>query len=321
MGDPVPKDGVGARPHQWRVPYDVADDAGNKAKTVWRDVIVEEVDIEDFERMAVQDEARSPNGDEDRSVTLASSKERRRSEASPQQVCPPCDPCKCNINQQKHHGGSNGGGDGMLSSVKCAAMCNDKIAAAEMARTSDKTCAPTFREGGSDTFDHRIVQVLLVFLEGMMGPSAMMLLFLGCFIATVVYVVQRAIAALFISSGPHTRTYYHTQDDDERERAMMRNVSYYRSPTPSSSSENRQSTGSASGPRFPPTGSMSLHRNGIFSMQENRVNGTPLQMQQQQGRANSSPFRSNDGTDNIYQSASPITPMRKDIPSPVSQGR
>lgn len=271
--------------------------------------------------MAVQDEARSPNGDEDRSVTLASSKERRRSEASPQQVCPPCDPCKCNINQQKHHGGSNGGGDGMLSSVKCAAMCNDKIAAAEMARTSDKTCAPTFREGGSDAFDHRIVQVLLVFLEGMMGPSAMMLLFLGCFIATVVYVVQRAIAALFISSGPHTRTYYHTQDDDERERAMMRNVSYYRSPTPSSSSENRQSTGSASGPRFPPTGSMSLHRNGIFSMQENRVNGTPLQMQQQQGRANSSPFRSNDGTDNIYQSASPITPMRKDIPSPVSQGR
>ena len=292
--------------HQWTVPYNVVDDAGNEAKTVWRDIIVEEVDIEDFERMAMQNGVVGHRGEEDHPVTASPTNERRLHGSPSQHVCPPCDPCNCSNYQQKQHRG-NGGDDGVLSSSECMILCDNKIAAAEMTRTSDKTCTQTFRQGGTGTSEHQIIQELLSYLEGLMGPSAMMLLFLGCFISTIVYLLQRAIAALFISSGPHTRTYYHTKDDDEREMTMMQNVSYNRSPAPSSNG-GRQSPGSASSfsrPR-PPTDSISLQRNGIFSTR-------PQQ-------ANPSPFRSNDGTDSIYKSASPITPLRHSNQSPGSQG-
>ncbi len=279
------------------------DDAGNKAKTVWRDIIVEEVGIEDFERMAMQDEVVGLKDEEDRSVTAAPTNERRLHELPPQHVCPPCDPCNCNNYQQKQHRG-NGGDDGVLSSSECMVVCDSKIAAAEMARTSDKTCTQLFRHGGTGASGHQSIEEFVAFLEGLMGPSAVMLLFLGCFVATMVYLLQRAIAALFISSGPHTRTYYHTKDDDEREMTMMQNVSYNRSPAPSSNG-GRQSPGSASSRPRPPTDSMSLQRNGIFSTRPQQENP--------------SPFRSNDGTDSIYKSASPITPLRHSKQSPGSQ--
>ena len=44
VGAPVEKS-----PLQWSVPYNVVDAAGNHAATVWRDVVVEEVDIGDLE--------------------------------------------------------------------------------------------------------------------------------------------------------------------------------------------------------------------------------------------------------------------------------
>ena len=272
------------------------DDAGNKAKTIWRDIIVEEVDIDDFERMSM----------DERSVNVASPNERRRNELPPQCVCLPCDPCNCNSN----------GSDDMLTPSACTAICNEKVAVAQKARISKNTC--TSNENRAP--DHEIIQHFLLFLEGLMGTSSMMLVLLGCFIATVAYILQRVIGALFISTGQQTRTYYHTNEDNEREREMMRNVSYFRSPTPSSNGTSQSpGSGSASGPRPPPTGSISLQRIGIFSVQESSstTNFTPLQ---EQGRTSSSPFHSNSGVDNIYQSASPITPLRHGHPSPGSQG-
>ena len=296
VGDPLPKHGVGSGSHQWRVPYNVVDDAGNKAKTIWRDIIVEEVDIEDFEQMSM----------DERSVNVASTNERRRNELPPQCVCLPCDPCNCNSNVS----------DDMLTPSACTAICNEKVAVAQKDRILKNMC--TSNENRAP--DHEIIQHFLLFLEGLMGTSSMMLVLLGCFTATVAYILQRVIGALFISRGQQTRTYYHTNEDNEREREMMRNVSYFRSPTPSSNGTSQSpGSGSASGPRPPPTGSISLQRMGIFSVQESisTTNFTPLQ---EQGRTSSSPFHSNSGVDNIYQSASPITPLRHDHPSPGSQG-
>ena len=263
------------------------DDASNKAKTIWRDIIVEEVDIDDFERMSM----------DERSVNVASTNERRRNELPPQCVCLPCDPCNCNSN----------GSDDMLTPSACTAICNEKVAVAQKARISKNTC--TSNENRAP--DHEIIQHFLLFLEGLMGTSSMMLVLLGCFIATVAYILQRVIGALFISTGQQTRTYYHTNEDNEREREMMRNVSYFRSPTPSSNGTSQSpGSGSASGPRPPPTGS-------ILQESSSTTNFTPLQ---EQGRTSSSPFHSNSGVDNIYQSASPITPLRHGHPSPGSQG-
>jgi hypothetical protein len=297
VGDPLPKHGVGSGSHQWRVPYNVVDDAGNKAKTIWRDIIVEEVDIDDFERMSI----------DERSVNVASTNERRRSEFPPQCVCPPCDPCNCNSN----------GSDDMLTPSACTAICNEKVAAAQKARISKNTCTPNKNRANENRAPDHEIQHFLLFLEGLMGTSSMMLVLLGCFTATAAYILQRVIGALFISTGQQTRTYYHTNEDNERECEMMRNVSYFRSPTPSSNGTSQPpGSGSASGPRPPPTGSISLQRIGIFSVQESS-NFTPLQ---EQSLTSSSPFHSNSGVDNIYQSASPITPLRHVHPSPGSQG-
>ena len=323
LGDPIPKyDNGGGALLQWKVPYNVVDDAGNKAKTVWRDVIVEEVDINDYERRASAGVMESRKEEVDRAVDEALAKERRRNKSSTRD-CPQCEDCTCNNGQR-----------GMISVVKCNAMCDDKIAVAgeESTGGSDQTCAPSYLEGDITAPSHQIVQEMLAFMEGLMGPSAMMLLLLGCTLVTMLYILRRMITALFFSTGPHIRTYYHTREDDERERIMMQNVSYYRSPTPiSSNGSGRPSPGSTSsaasttsGPRPPPTASLSSQRNGIFSLHhEGGATGTTPQQQQQrqQGQTYSSPFQSGDGKDNIYKSMSPITPMRHGTPSSAgSQG-
>ena len=289
VGEPEPKNNDGP-PLQWKVSYNVMDDAGNKAKTVWRDIIVEEVDIDDFERKAKADVATKANE--------PSTKQRRNNN---KRDCPPCDPCNCN-NAQRQQGGNGGG----LSSAECNAECDSKIAAALAASSTgsaDKARCTLPNEGVS-RLSHQVIQKMLVYLEGLLGPSALMLLLLGCTLATILYVMSRVMAALFFGTGPHTRTYYHhTHEDDEREKIMLQNVSYYRSPTPSSNgsaSRGGQSPGSSSGPPRPPTTSISSQRNnGMYS------DNTPRQ----------SPFRSSDGTDNIYETMSPITPLRNGTPS------
>jgi len=42
--------------YHWRVPYNVIDSSGNHAETVWRDVIVEELSLEEFEKVIREDE-------------------------------------------------------------------------------------------------------------------------------------------------------------------------------------------------------------------------------------------------------------------------
>lgn len=318
VGEPVPKDG--SRLLQWRVPYDVIDDAGNRAETVWRDVIVEEVDIDDCGG------TNAAGGDVvDRAVQEALTKERKtqqRNNNAKSRGCPPCDTCNCDDRQRG--GGGGDGGNKMLSIEECKAMCDSS----KMTSSDKTTCSS---DGTSASSDHEIIQEMLMFIEGLMGPSAMMLLLLGCTLATLLYILRRMLTALFFSTGPNIRTYYHTREDVEREKIMMQNVSYYRSPTSSSNNGGSRQTpasGSALGsstplssssstPRPPPTASLSSQRGdgGIFSPQgSGMANGTPA--------SSSSPFYSRDGTDNIYQSVTPITPFRNtpNGTAPASQG-
>jgi len=302
VGEPVPK-GDDA-PLQWTVPYNVMDDAGNKATTVWRDIIVEEVDIDDFERRA--------KSQVDLAVEEALTAERRKRRDSRERACPPCDPCNCNDRHKRQQRGA-----GMISVAECNALCDRKMQAAaaseSLARSAERsTCTPSYLESESSRTVHQFVQEILLFVEGLMGPGAMMLLLVGCTLATFLYVLRRMIVALFFSSN--VSTYYHTREDEKRERIMMQNVQYYRSPTASSRGGDGQSPGSgssstASTPRPPPTASMSSQRmrnGGIFS-----GDGTPASRR-------SSPFSSGNGADDIYQSMSPITPLRNGGTPPAS---
>ena len=46
VGDPIKHASV---KNSWRVPYNVMDKAGNRAQTVWRDVVVEELTLDELE--------------------------------------------------------------------------------------------------------------------------------------------------------------------------------------------------------------------------------------------------------------------------------
>ena len=294
VGEPI-HDGA---PLRWKVPYNVMDDAGNKAKTVWRSIIVEEVGLDDFE--SSNDAAILTNRREevDHAVREALEKERKRvavASNNKHQVCPPCAPCNCK--GKKDCSG--------LSTSECNSICDRKLAAA--AASSGASCPPMYLERSTshEMSEYKITQTLKNYLESLIGPSSMELLFVACFVTVMLYILQRLIRALFFSSGPYVRTYY---ADEERERMMMQNVSYYRSPTATTTTRPAPTSTPSSSVSRPPTASLSSQRNGIFS---------PTQ-QQQQTEQYTSPFRSNDGTDNaIYQSVSPITPRRKDAgPSP-----
>ena len=50
VGEPVQKSSI-----RWSVPYNVKDAAGNRAHTVWRDVVVEEVDLANVEARVRQE--------------------------------------------------------------------------------------------------------------------------------------------------------------------------------------------------------------------------------------------------------------------------
>lgn len=132
------------------------------------------------------------------------------------------------------------------------------------------------------------------------------------------YVLYRIVHEFFFGNGSDVRTYYHSIEDEERERRMAQNVTYYSYSSPSSSRVGKSTTtpGSASftngAPRPPPIASLSSQRNGMFSPQERRrMNGTtPQHSQNRQTQPYTSPFRTEDETDSIYQTKSPITPSR-----------
>eukprot|EP00574_Skeletonema_japonicum_P002779 CAMPEP_0201713990 /NCGR_PEP_ID=MMETSP0593-20130828/634_1 /ASSEMBLY_ACC=CAM_ASM_000672 /TAXON_ID=267983 /ORGANISM="Skeletonema japonicum, Strain CCMP2506" /LENGTH=983 /DNA_ID=CAMNT_0048203211 /DNA_START=52 /DNA_END=3003 /DNA_ORIENTATION=- len=306
VGEPI-RDGA---PLRWKVPYNVMDDAGNKAKTVWRSIMVEEIGLDEFESSSEATMLTNNRGEVEHAVQEALEKERRRVAAtsSNKRACSPCAPCDCK--GKKDCGG--------MSMSECNSFCDKKVAAA-LASTSDASC-PSYLEKNTSydktEFNHQIIQYLVVYLEGLVGPSALMFLFVGCFVAVMIYCLQRMVRALFFSSGPYVRTYY---ADEEREKMMMQNVSYYRSPTAATTRSTTTSTPSSSISR-PPTASLSSQRNGIFSPQQN---GTNVNNSSQPQTEYVSPFRSNDGTDNaIYQSVSPITPRRNsgNQPQPTPQG-
>ena len=274
-------------PLTWRVPYDVSDDAGNEATTVWRDVEIEEVDLADFKQAISAGERSRQKHEIDYAVKQALESERSRVE--PRE----CPACKCSTQE--------GAATSVTANEHCTKTCDEEVALA-MA-SSRKACAASESLPADREQSHAVVQEVLLFLETTMGFSAMMLLLVGCTVTTALYILHRMIVALFYSTGANVRTYYYSEDE-EQDKILMQNVSYYRSPTPSADRRQSASTGSQNGvtptvPRPP--------RSSLSSAQR----GSPY----------ISPFRTSDGSDNIYQSATPITP-RNNVPQErATQGR
>jgi len=105
MGDPMWKSDT-----HWAVPYYVRDDAGNEAVAIYRDIVVQEVDIEKMEAAIRKDVAKSKQKEIDAAVNKALREERQRNEASSSknrrgsmsgQTCPPCPICDANASPSR----------------------------------------------------------------------------------------------------------------------------------------------------------------------------------------------------------------------------
>lgn len=96
VGEPVQKSAV-----QWAVPYNVADDAGNEADTVWRTVVVEQVELADVEEKVRSEILKERESIVQRAVDKALAEERRRvgsatgSGSRVTKPCPKCPECHC----------------------------------------------------------------------------------------------------------------------------------------------------------------------------------------------------------------------------------
>ena len=153
VGDPVRKSDL-----HWSVPYNVKDDAGNEAVTVWRDVVVKEVDLASVEKHVRQEMLQSKDAEIKKAVQKAIREERvkwdreqkssnsRTSRRNTQDTCPSCPPCECSSSD-----GSAGGGV-VANPESCRAYCDN----------TPHSCIP-----GHDTMLHRWLDTV----EGYLPPT------------------------------------------------------------------------------------------------------------------------------------------------------
>lgn len=104
VGEPIQKSSL-----QWSVPYNVKDEAGNAAITVWRDVVVQEVDLASVENLIRAEVAREQEASQQQAILKAIREERakwdreqasnnpnrRSGSSSSSKTCPACPLCDC----------------------------------------------------------------------------------------------------------------------------------------------------------------------------------------------------------------------------------
>jgi hypothetical protein len=189
VGVPVRKS-----PLRWSVPYDVKDKAGNAAVTVWRDIVVEEVDILDIETRIRNEAMQYQKEEVQRAVDRAVKEERRKMESETEKKrkgnsCPACPKCEC---ERK--------GD--------VSVC-EKLRQSEM-----ESCV---------IHEQRYAMQVLLFLEQYLHPSLVLIL-LSCFIIFALIFFLRLILTLLFNPKAFRPGFY---DSVEREREMQNAITYY----------------------------------------------------------------------------------------------
>lgn len=184
--------------HRWSIPYDVNDMAGNAATTVWRDVVVEEVDLVVAEAKIREEVLQNQKIAIQKAVDKALEEDRRKRDSVPGsprdrktlQGCPDCPTCDCS---------------GKSDESKCLAVCD--------ART--KECAID---------NESFVVRTMIWLERMFPPT-MVPIVLACAVVALTFLMLRWTLTLIFNPQAYRRGYY--DDEAERERAMLKAVVYH----------------------------------------------------------------------------------------------
>lgn len=101
VGEPQRKSAL-----QWVVPYNVKDDAGNEAVTVWREVVVQEVDLATVENVIRAEVTKEKELEQQKAIQKAIREEKakwerenvnanRKRPGSSSRTCPACPACEC----------------------------------------------------------------------------------------------------------------------------------------------------------------------------------------------------------------------------------
>ncbi len=200
-------------PLEWKVPYNVMDEAGNAATTVWRQVIVEEVDLFKMEEKIRIDVLADKDFEIKEAVRVALEEERakqrkkdttrpRESNSITQKSCTACPVCDCKKKSND------------LTAAQCLQQCDKKIEKMNM------TCQdPTETKQNSTT-----IQILL---ERLMSFSD-----------TVMPTFILAAVVIFVISVQFVRSvnnflsrrcgwYYLNEDGGREEQEMLDRVTYF----------------------------------------------------------------------------------------------
>jgi hypothetical protein len=260
MGEPVQKS-----PLHWSVPYNVKDDAGNEATTVWRDVMVQEVDLTTVESKIRQDVMKEQQAETEKAIRKAIREEKikwekdyaattnsnsRTNRRTTEKTCSACPACDCPKQQRK------GGSAVEVDGESCRAYCDNV----------SRSCTLS---------DDRYIYAALFWLEDMLPPSIVPTV-LGALVALCAFFGLRYIANLIFNPRSY-QSYdygdYGVNNDD----ILLRNqvVQQSRPPPPRDSlSTNNNSAaffspGSQAGLQSPPPS------NGLLNNNINRTPATP----------------------------------------------
>jgi hypothetical protein len=202
----------------WSVPYNVKDDAGNHATTQYREVIVEEVDVESLEA-SIKKEAKAAKDEEiKRAVEKAVAEERRKLENDNKRPgntrktsrdCPPCPQCDVSVS---HKG--TGGVDGKIDLSICNKICEKRA----------QRC--TFRE-------ESYVFTSMLWLESIV-PTFLVIPVLTCMGVMLGFLALRTLFTLLFNPKAFFASNYDYSYVSEQEKYMQNSVTYYKGETPQS---------------------------------------------------------------------------------------
>ena len=200
IGEPVQKSAL-----HWAVSYDVTDESGNAAATVWRDIIVEEVDLASFQRdadvdavvkKALLEKEKAHQIEMRKQVAKAIEEDRQKRTGRVPNSCPECPTCDCS--------------PGSVDASSCESYCQNKF----------ETCV-------SSHFQESLLMQIMMWLEEYI-PYQIVPILLSAVLFIFVATLLRWMITFLFTPSTRPRTYIAS---DERERQLQSAATILRSPT------------------------------------------------------------------------------------------
>jgi hypothetical protein len=200
---------------EWKVPYNVMDEAGNAATTVWRQIIVDEIDLFEMEERIRADVLADKDMEVKEAVRIALEQEREKQSKKDAIVtrgkngrngsCPTCPKCDCPKRGKE------------LSVAQCNKQCEEKM------KKKNPTCDNPI--GDREESETVTLQYLLEKIASLTEEAFSSTLIV---VAVVVFVISVQVLRMVANAFSRRGGWYYLSEDDERqEEEMLNSVTYF----------------------------------------------------------------------------------------------